>query len=362
MSELSEKAPASRRVGYADLVRVVAVMMVVLIHAASPLLYATDPGTADFRLSLILDALSHAGVPLFVMASGMFLLDQSREVPFRRAVTHYALPLVGLYFFWSFLYAAANKVILPVLTEHAAVNGALVKEFIVAVFEGAYHMWYLPMMIFLYLITPLLRRFVRAEKPVGAVVFLLVAAVLQFGVYGVLLILRETRGIGFIDTYDKFYLGYLLGYPAYYVAGWLIARRRPGAGTRCAVYAAGIAALAGMILLTDAFSLARGEIVPGWLEPLSPCCAVYGVAVFAFFAWEMREMSASRRLAGLSRLTFGVYIVHVEFMQLFKTVLPFSGTGALVYILLQWVVVAAVSWVAAFVLSKIPLLKKSVRM
>ena len=175
---LTNAKPA--RVVYADLVRLIAILMVVLIHSAAPIFSTAAIGSAAFTVSALLDGIAHAGVPLFIMVSGMFLLDEKREVTVRRAIRHYALPLVGLYFFWSFIYATANKVAMPLLLENATISGGIVRDFLIGVLTGAYHMWYLPMMVGLYLITPLLRRFVRADNRHLVRWFLLIVLVLRF--------------------------------------------------------------------------------------------------------------------------------------------------------------------------------------
>ncbi len=350
----------SVRVAYADLIRLIAILMVVLIHTASPIFNTVPVTSGDFAVSVLLDGIAHAGVPLFVMVSGIFLLDEKRPLSVRRAIGHYALPLVGLYFFWSVLYAAANKVLIPLLFENAAFGGGMVREFGIAVLEGAYHMWYLPMMAGLYLITPLLRTFVRADSRPLVRWFLLIVFVLRFVLPTGIRLVAELTGLDFSAAYDSFHLLAGWEYPAYYVAGWAIANTRPERETRRKVYAAGALALAMMLGLTGWVSASRGEAVKQLMEQLSLFCCVYAVALFALIAWEGQNLRPNKLLARLSGLSFGVYIVHVEIQQLYKQFIPYSG-GALGYILVQWVSVTAVSFIAAWVLSKIPLLKRSVR-
>ena len=346
------------RVGYPDLIRIVAILMVVMIHTIAPLFNTLDLHSTDFVICTVLDCLTHAGVPLFVMVSGIFLLDEKREVTIRRAVRHYALPLAGLYLFWSLAYAIVNKVAMPLAFEGATLSAAMIREFIQAVIEGAYHMWYIPMMIGLYLITPLLRRFVRADCLPLVRWFLLLSVIFQGALPLVLSLLKEFAGWDFAAFYANFHLEFLLGYPAYYVAGWYLANHAPR--RRAVVYAAGVAGLLLMIGLTVGVSYHSGEAIAAHFEALSLGCAAYAVAVFCLFAWEGEGIRSTALLTGLSRLTFGVYMIHVEVQSLFKLFLPYTG-GTVGYVLLQWAVVTVVSFAAAFVLSRIPLLRRTVR-
>lgn len=357
---MSLQAQKNARVTYADLVRVIAILMVVLVHSASPVFNTVHITTNDFAVSVLLDSVAHAAVPLFVMVSGIFLLDERRAMSVRRAVGHYALPLVGLYFFWSVLYAAANKVAIPLLFENAALSGGMVREFGVAVLEGAYHMWYLPMMAGLYLITPLLRAFVKADSRHLVRWFLALVFLLRFVLPTGIRLLAEFTGMDFSAAYNSFELLAGWEYPAYYVAGWYIANTRPEIRTRRTVYIAGALALVTMAVFTWWVSVRQGEAVKQLMEQKSLFCGVYAGALFALIAWEGQGLRSNALLTRLSALSFGVYIIHVEIQQLYKLFIPFNG-NALVYILVQWLVVTAVSFVAAWMLSKIPLLKRSVR-
>lgn len=349
------------RVAYADLIRLIAILMVVLIHTASPLFNTLPTDGTGFAVSALLDGIAHAGVPLFVMVSGIFLLDERREITVRRAIRHYALPLVGLYFFWSVLYAVANKVAIPLLFENAAVNGEMLKTFGVAVLEGAYHMWYLPMMAGLYLITPLLRAFVMQNSRHLVRWFLLVVFVVRFVLPTGIRLTVAFTGLDFSAAYDSFELLAGWEYPAYYVAGWYLTNTRPERATRRKVYLAGAISLVFLLALTWWLSMYHGEPVKQWMEQKSLFCCVYAVALFALITWEGQSLKPNALLARLSGLSFGVYIIHVEVQQLFKQFIPYDGGNVLVYILVQWLAVTAVSFVAAWVLSKIPLIKRSVR-
>lgn len=358
---MSLQAQKTTRVAYADLVRVIAILMVVLIHTASPLFNTLPTDSDGFVVSVLLDGIAHAAVPLFVMVSGIFLLDEKREMSVRRAIGHYALPLVGLYFFWSVLYAAANKVLIPLLFENATLGAGMVRDFGVAVLEGAYHMWYLPMMVGLYLITPILRTFVKNDSRHLVRWFLALVLVLRFVLPTGIRLVAEFTGHDFSAAYGSFELLAGWEYPAYYVAGWYIANTRPEPPVRRKVYAAGALALIALLALTWWVSVRHGEAVKALMEQKSLFCCVYAVALFALVAWEGQNLRSRPLLSRLSALSFGVYIIHVEVQQLYKQFIPYASGSVFAYILIQWLVVTAVSFVAAWVLSKIPLLKRSVR-
>ncbi len=143
----------------ADLIRTIAVLLIILLHAAAfpPQLPAEITTQAAFGwfTADIYDAFGRIGVPLFVMLSGFFLLDKSKAdeplgVFFKKRFNRVGLPFIFwsvTYFFWNGYVHGAS------LTFDSAVDAA---------FSGAYvHLWFLYLLVGLYLVTPLLRVFVK---------------------------------------------------------------------------------------------------------------------------------------------------------------------------------------------------------
>jgi surface polysaccharide O-acyltransferase-like enzyme len=142
-----------------DLIRTVAIVMVVLVHASffpysipgaiTPMV-AVNWFTAD-----VYGAIGYLGVPIFVMLSGALLLnpakaDEPMGVFFKKRFNRIGLPLIFwtvLYFIWSF-----------------DVRGTPFTLFNVGqgLLSGAYpELWFLYLLVGLYLVTPILRVLVK---------------------------------------------------------------------------------------------------------------------------------------------------------------------------------------------------------
>lgn len=156
MQSLVVKGSASFSV---NLIRTVAIVLIILLHAASfpPDIPAeiTPQVIYGWFTADIYSALGHIGVPLFVMLSGFLLLDQSKvDEPlgtfFKKRFSRIGLPFIFwsiIYFFWNIHLRGAS------LTFDGAVEAAV---------SGAYvHLWFLYLLVGLYLVTPLLRVFVK---------------------------------------------------------------------------------------------------------------------------------------------------------------------------------------------------------
>jgi len=143
----------------ANLIRTVAIVLIILLHAASfpPDIPAeiTPQVMYGWFTADVYSALGHIGVPLFVMLSGFFLLDQSKadeplSVFFKKRFSRIGLPFI----FWSIIYFFWN-----IQVHNAPLTFEAVAE---AAVSGAYvHLWFLYLLVGLYLVTPLLRVFVK---------------------------------------------------------------------------------------------------------------------------------------------------------------------------------------------------------
>jgi surface polysaccharide O-acyltransferase-like enzyme len=143
----------------ADLIRTVGIFLIILLHATNfppqiPI-NITPQVMYDWFTADAYAAVAHIGVPLFVMLSGFLLLqpekaDEPLRTFFKKRFNRIGLPFI----FWSITYFLWNVYVhnMPLTTD------SVVKAFM----SGTYvHLWFLYLLIGLYLITPLLRTFVK---------------------------------------------------------------------------------------------------------------------------------------------------------------------------------------------------------
>ncbi|MBN8217802.1 MAG: acyltransferase family protein [Spirochaetes bacterium] len=142
------------RIAWVDLARAVAMMGVVAIHTAGQAM-VTPPGfrADDWEIGNAVNALARLAVPLFFMVSGTLLLgprDEPVGAFLKRRLTKIAIP----FGFWSLFYIAWRTVFRgewPAFSDFASVLWQ----------PAHYHLWFFYSILGLYLITPLLRSFLR---------------------------------------------------------------------------------------------------------------------------------------------------------------------------------------------------------
>lgn len=143
-----------RRTEY-DLLRILACVMVVLLHVSAFYWPKLSPDTAQWKALNFYDSIVRSCVPLFFMLSGVFMLhgEMSLKKLCLKNIAHLAL----VWLVWSILYG------IDTLGFPAFFHSAPGKIF-TAVVNGKYHLWFLPSMIGIYILAPFLYGLIRLNK------------------------------------------------------------------------------------------------------------------------------------------------------------------------------------------------------
>ncbi|WP_201331953.1 acyltransferase, partial [Lactobacillus nasalidis] len=137
-----------QRIDYLDYLRLLAIFGVITVHVATSLnFYQQERAGLNWQLLNFWDGLSRFCVPVFVMISGAIFLNPAFDLSWQRLFKKYIGKLLVLYLAWQLIYCG---------WYYFAKGCDLVT--LARLLLGSYdHLWYLPMIIGLYLVTPLLR-------------------------------------------------------------------------------------------------------------------------------------------------------------------------------------------------------------
>lgn len=334
-----------------DIVRIVAVLAVVMVHVSAYFVTRYGCGTFEFTLGNIFDAVSRLGVPLFLMVSGALFLDQNKKIATKTILYKNALGLAVITVIWAVIYSLVDNFVLNSFHDIKSVFDLIV--------YGYYHMWYLYMIIGIYIITPFLRAFVRVENKRLVLFFIAVCLLVQFVLPLVNKALLKYADVDYVGALtDKLKLSFFGEYLTYYVLGWYLTHVGiKKKWLRIFAYFLGAAALAFIILYVHF----GGSYLDAYNNIGIP---VFVYATSAFLALTNIKISAKEKtaktLATMSKLTFGVYIIHAMVLEFFFKWFPYKS-GALLYLLVCYAVTLTVSLALTFVISKIPTIKKLVR-
>jgi surface polysaccharide O-acyltransferase-like enzyme len=304
----------SERVLWAEGLRVAAMVAVVCVHVAAKEWYKTGVATFDWKVLNFYDSLFRWCVPVFVMLSGMFMLDPVKPLPARTLFGKNLLRITIAFFFWSAVYVL-NDICMAGKSWPwtPAFQAKLWENF----FFGRYHLWFLFLIAGLYLVTPVLRA-VAADRR-ATTWFLALAAV-----FAVLLpsLTRVPGTAGLLTFMRKLTIQLPLGYGGYYLAGYYLKNRELSGRVRGWIYGLGVLGVVATVWGTDFLSIQQGKpdgILYGYLMPN---VMLTSVAVFVFFRDRVGRIEWGERgrrlICWLAGNVFGVYLVHDLFNQWFR--------------------------------------------
>ncbi len=217
---MSNSVGLKKRNSALDIVRVVAISLVIMIHTSAPFVVDYDIGSFEFIWGNIFDTISHIGVPLFLMTSGALLLNEEYSFDIKGLFTKRIPQIIFLLIFWSVLYAVIYKLVIPFINNEVID----IKKFIETLIMGYYHLWYLYMLVGIYLALPFLRAFVCKKNKNLILLYIAIALVFRFSI-PVLSAVKESflgSAHSLIVFLNQFKMDFFFGYIAYYLAGWYI--------------------------------------------------------------------------------------------------------------------------------------------
>lgn len=339
------------RLAYADLLRTCSALAVVILHISAGWISETPVGSIDWTVLCTYDSLVRWCVPMFVMLSGMFLLDPKKSVTFRDIFFKYILRILIALLVWGTFYALLDYGRSGWQFTWAGVRGALHH---VLWADTHYHLWFLYAIIGLYLLTPILRSFVKGASR-GTFHWFFAVTFLFYSLLPTLQALFPNRMALPMAWANRLDIHLVLGYVGYFVAGYYLKTFDLGRLARLFVYLLGILGTVITVWGTPVLSVRAGTLVDTLLSYRAPNVVWMALAVFVLF--RSIQGTAALRLGGIARISFGIFLVHDFFIMVLRwldvsTLSFLPAVSVPVLSAAVFLCACAVAWI----LSKIPLL------
>jgi surface polysaccharide O-acyltransferase-like enzyme len=339
-------------IAWVDLIRVVAIFLVVLIHVSGQLTNAWGKIPNDqWIIADIYGGIARVAVPLFFMISGYLLLPRSESLRifYTKRMPKILIPFVA----WSLIYLGWYCGNHPnICTPGFAWDLLLV--------QGTYyHLWFLYSLISIYLVLPVLRLMVRPDTDKGILWYLL----------ALWLIFQPILTIAhkFWNFSIKINAPLATGFLCYFVLGYLLgeitlSRTRIFLSAIVWVFSALIT-----IVGTYLFTRNSGEFDGFFYDFVSINVILASSAAFMLLRWiSEANIFASSTAYALMRTfaisTFGIYLIHILVIEVLSGWIPFlhinSFMGNAVWsVPLVAIIVFALSFLIVRILQKLPILK-----
>ena len=333
------------RIEWVDLVRAIAILTVLYIHATDGIFIISSDATMHYTLfsrvfqfaSLFIGRL---GVPFFLMITGYLLLDRHYDdEKTQKFWRKNCKDLVIITIIWAAIYAVSLQL---VSVYASSVNFSEAGTLFFS------HMWYMPMIIGMYLsmpfVTAALKHFDNKTILHATVVFSLLAYVMPF-----ITTLCDINGISGVTI--QYSLGFSGGvYGIYLILGYLV---KKGEFKRMPMYVLGLMAVISFIIcvLFQYYAFSKGYDFFLWYE--FPFVAIGSFALFEATS-RRQNVRAYPIVQFLSKYSFAVFLIHNLFrLPLLPVVVKLPYTEPVKAIIL-WILLILFSYLAAVIVYRIP--------
>lgn len=288
----------TNRIHYADLLRISAAFMVILLHVSAQYWNVLPVDSTDWFVLHLYDSLSRPAVAIFVMLSGMFLLDPAKPITLPQIFKRYCKKILLILLFWTVFYATWHDVFW-VAYRGRAVNWPTVA---ISLQTGHYHLWYCYMLLGLYLLLPFLRQ-IAADR---ALLRYFLCLCLCFTVILPVLPWRWAKTIR-----ASMYFSFTAGFTGYFLLGYFLRTTAVGKSMRRFCYLLGIGGLLFTVLASFQKALASGTAF-GYYNPFTLNTVALTVAVFLFYQYEIPHLLQrwQSTVHTLIQNSLGIYLIH----------------------------------------------------
>ncbi len=341
-----------------DLIRTLAIFLVILLHASNEILQAPFVPQGYWWTAVAYKSVSLVCVPLFVMLSGALLLQPAKLNEPIRVFLKKRLSRIGLAFaFWSAVYLAWGFF----LTNTPVTLGNIGKGILYDLFSGAnYQFWFIYLIVGLYLITPILRVIIAY----GSDRILRYLLLLWFVGIAIVPILQLASGLKL--DHSVFVIG---GWIGYYVLGTYLQRIKVRASILFGLLLAGFATtIFGVWLMT--YPLTAVGQNNFFFDYLTANVILGSAALFMILMkfpvdWPGSNHKVISRIVGaISANTLPIFLFHVIILQSLQLgfflgfKLSFTTLNPIIEIPLIAVLTLYITLGLVLLMRKVPVLKK----
>lgn len=322
-----------------DIIRILAMVLIIIMH--SPIPEINTPGIVLSTISFM----TAPGIGLFFMISGALLLGNN--LPQTDFLKHRFSKVVWPTLVWTIIYLIVNCINEPLSAKELA------KTICSIPFEKQGHgvLWFMYTLAGLYLLTPVLSRWLKSAQRKDVEFYLFLWAITLLYPYLNLVININTDETGI--------LYYFTGYLGYYLLGYYLKQYvLPQTVNRTKVIGCILAIMLCLLIVFATKKVEPNVKIGDLFWYLSMPVAIMATAYFLLFS-KIHIFEQSKNLIfKMSSLSFGVYLCHILVMRSFLWNIKFiHDSGPLLSIPIVATLTIVLSWILVYLLSKLPFSK-----
>ena len=353
-TEMITKESVSRNVNL-DFLRILACLFVVCCHVATLGLENQTDFTEMWIFSHIFNGIGHTGSILFLFLSGALLLREEYDFKAKKFYFNNFLKLLISYQLWVIIYNVIGVI------RRGNYGREYLEDIVINSIagEGGYHFWYVPVLLGIYLILPMLRAICKSGKGVVAY-FVTLFIVIQIIFKGILCFeFKYKYLVQFL--FNRIPVTLLNHYVGYFVMGYLLYSLLKENKIKKPALTGGLLFFSGIIvgLLADIYLSVRAGVLLTTFNDIftvSSCLSAAGMFLWINAKPIVLKEKPMKNVLGIARLTFGIYMIHPLFMEIIIKWWKYTEfLPGIILIPIMVIVLFVISALPIWILSKIPL-------
>ena len=300
---------STSRVMYLDILRILATFAVIMLHVASQYTYL-DVHSTGYAIGITSNGFCRWCVPIFVMISGALFLQPDKCIDLKLLYKKYILRLAVVFIAWWGLYVFIFDplcLICQQIYTHQPIAYTLG-----SIGEYAYHLWFLPMLIGVYVLIPILRAVVNAHlEKYYIILWLLVSCIMFLKPFATTLHLYP-----FYRVMEEMKIGVLYGYSGYFILGYYLSNIRI---TKTYSILAWVGFIGSWLLIAYGTYLLGNFKLYDYLTPLVIIMSVAFFVIIRYRFENNNNNALNNCISWVRKDLLGVYLIHVFYLNLIPT-------------------------------------------
>lgn len=295
-----------REINY-DYLRALSCIAIIMLHVSGSYWGAVDTGNLEFLVMAVYNGLTRFAVPVFIMLSGAFVLDVSKENTITKCLRRFG-KLVLNFYLWSAFFAFQG-IGIKLLTGKV-VTDELWKTSLQRFLWGHHHMWFVFLILGFYILVPILRTIV-ANKSITEYFLLL-----WIGFRFIIPTISVWINWYLLDNWiAHLNLNILIGYLGYFILGYYIRKYGVSKKAQWGIYVLGICGLVYSLVQTVIQSRQLGEVIETFYSPGTWNVLFFSLAVFVFFGQRKEIHLWEKNITKVAECSFIIYMIHPFFLE-----------------------------------------------
>lgn len=292
-----------------DLLKIISAVAVIIIHMSSYVLTTRGTNTIYFKISNFYATIMHFSVPIFIMITGAFLLSKKEELPLKKIYKKYILKTFIIFILATLFYKITSMYQNNITLTINNIFNILIQ----AIFGNSeVHLWYLYMLIGLYMLYPIIYKFIKSSNKKTIEYTLIILFILSSLIFS----LSELSIITGITVASRLNISI---YIFYFLAGYYLYTYDLTKIKSLILLILLPISMIGTYLLSTFATLKLRSFNLIFVEYSSVNIVILSLGMFYLFKLISKKINPTKTLTEIiyiiSKLTLGVYIIHMFIMD-----------------------------------------------